>query len=86
MMTALDTIIIKAHPGTKARWVRQSQALGQKLSDWVCTRVDRAPDADPMPWVSRWTAPPGAVVVVMTEAQVRDLLSTAYIAGACGAK
>lgn len=40
-MTDCDTIIIKALPGTKARWVRQSQAQGKKLSDWVCEAVDR---------------------------------------------
>lgn len=83
-MSALDTIIIKAQPGTKAKWVRQSQAQGKKLSDWVCMRVDRAVDPDPMPWVSRWTCPDGASVVVMTEAQVRELLRTAYLAGAWG--
>ena len=36
-----DTIVITAPPGTKARWVRQSQALGMKLSDWACQSVDR---------------------------------------------
>lgn len=36
-----ETIIIKAPAGTKARWVRQSQALGLKLSDWVIQSVDR---------------------------------------------
>jgi len=36
-----DTIIIKAPPGTKARWVSQSQAQGKKLSDWVREAVDR---------------------------------------------
>lgn len=35
-----DTIIIKAPEGTKTRWVRQSQAEGKKLSDWVRERVD----------------------------------------------
>ena len=35
-----DTIVIKAPPGTKARWVRQSQLDGQKLSDWLISRVD----------------------------------------------
>lgn len=37
----MGTIVIKAPPGTKARWVRQSQAQGKKLSDWVCEVVDR---------------------------------------------
>jgi len=35
-----DTIVIKAPPGTKARWVRQSQRAGRKLSDWLITRID----------------------------------------------
>ena len=35
-----DTIIIKAPQGTKTRWVRQSQAEGKKLSDWVREKVD----------------------------------------------
>ena len=38
-MTEQDTIIIKAPAGTKARWVRQSQREGKKLSDWVVERV-----------------------------------------------
>ncbi len=37
-----DTIIIKAPPGTKTRWVRQSQAQGKKLSDWIVQLVDSA--------------------------------------------
>lgn len=36
-----DTIVIKAPAGTKARWVRQSQAQGEKLSDWIIERVER---------------------------------------------
>lgn len=35
-----DTIIIKAPAGTKARWVRQSQRAGMKLSDWLIERVE----------------------------------------------
>jgi len=34
-----DTIIIKAPVGTKARWVRQSQREGKKLSDWIQERI-----------------------------------------------
>ena len=37
-----DTIIIKAPQGTKTRWVRQSQAEGKKLSDWVREKVERS--------------------------------------------
>lgn len=35
-----DTIIIKAPAGTKARWVRQSQREGAKLSDWVVKHME----------------------------------------------
>lgn len=35
-----DTIIIKAPAGTKARWVRQSQRAGRKLSDWLIDRIE----------------------------------------------
>lgn len=38
-----DTIIIKATAGTKARWVRQSQREGRKLSDWLIERVEAQP-------------------------------------------
>ena len=36
-----DTIVIKAPAGTKTRWVRQSQAQGRKLSDWIVQSVER---------------------------------------------
>jgi len=39
-----DTIIIRAPAGTKARWVRQSQREGRKLSDWAISQIER-----PMP-------------------------------------
>jgi hypothetical protein len=43
-----DTIVIKAPAGTKARWVRQSQRAGMKLSDWVIQNVERPmPDTSP---------------------------------------
>jgi len=41
MMT--DTIVLKVPAGTKARWVRESQTKGQKLSDWVVMRVEARP-------------------------------------------
>lgn len=37
---AKDTIVIMAPKGTKARWVRQSQAEGAKLTDWVIKHVE----------------------------------------------
>jgi ribosomal protein L37AE/L43A len=41
MSDASDTIVIKTPAGTKARWVRQSQSQGMKLSDWLVQQVDR---------------------------------------------
>jgi hypothetical protein len=35
-----DTIVITAPAGTKARWVRQSQREGKKLSDWIIQHVE----------------------------------------------
>jgi hypothetical protein len=46
-----DTIVIKAPAGTKARWVRQSQRAGMKLSDWIIQNVER-----PMPDTTRAAA------------------------------
>ena len=40
-MSPDDTIVIKAPAGTKARWVRQSQAVSMKLSDWIVQSIDR---------------------------------------------
>jgi len=34
-----DTIVIKAPLGTKTKWVRESQARGMRLTDWVCMMV-----------------------------------------------
>ena len=41
MSLSPDTIILKVPAGTKPRWVRQSQAQGKKLSDWVLAAVER---------------------------------------------
>ncbi|WP_310628164.1 hypothetical protein [Limnohabitans sp.] len=40
MSSAFDTIVIKAPAGTKARWVRQSQRDGLKLSDWIVQKME----------------------------------------------
>lgn len=49
-MSDKETIVIKAPPGTKARWVHQSQRLGMKLSDWVIRHVERPANiASPTP-------------------------------------
>lgn len=38
-----DAIIhLRVPAGTKARWVRQAQREGQKLSDWISQRMDQA--------------------------------------------
>lgn len=39
-----DTIVVRPPKGTKAKWVRQSQAEGKKLTDWIVERVE-APHA-----------------------------------------
>ena len=39
-----DTIVIKAPPGTKARWVNLSKAHGLKLSDYIVQSVDLPPN------------------------------------------
>ena len=41
-----DAIIhLRIPAATKARWVRQSQAEGKKLSDWVREKVDGKADS-----------------------------------------
>ena len=35
-----DTIVVTAPAGTKARWVRQSQREGSKLSGWIIKHVE----------------------------------------------
>ena len=42
MSAKSDTIVIKAPAGTKARWVRQAQSEGKKLSDWITQRMEQA--------------------------------------------
>ncbi len=38
-----DAIIhLRVPAGTKARWVRQAQREGQKLSDWIMQRMEQA--------------------------------------------
>ena len=37
-----DIIVITAPAGTKARWVRQSQREGSKLSGWIIKQVESA--------------------------------------------
>lgn len=40
-----DTIIVRPPKGTKAKWVRQSQSEGKKLTDWIVERVEARPHA-----------------------------------------
>lgn len=40
----LDTIVIRAPAGTKARWVHDAQRHGLKLSDWIIRSVDLPPN------------------------------------------
>lgn len=79
-MSDQDTIIIKAPPGTKARWVRNSQSAGLKLSGWVCMMLDEP--ADPDRWLARFASREPGSVVVLDEPELRAMLRRAYLAGA----
>jgi hypothetical protein len=76
-----DTIVIKVPAGTKARWVKQSQSCGLKLSDWVLRLIDDPP-ADAERYLSRFARKEPGSAVLMTEDHVRELLRSAYLAGA----
>ena len=76
-----DTIVIKAPAGTKASWVRQSQQAGLKLSDWVLRQV--GPPADAEAYLARFASKEPGSVALLTEAQLRDVMRKAYLAGAC---
>lgn len=81
MSSESDTIVIKAPAGTKARWVRL--AGGEKLSAWVVRMIDEP--ADPARYIARFAPKPPGSVVVMTEAELHDVMRKAYAAGACKA-
>lgn len=74
-----DTIVIKAPEGTKAKWVRQSQAASMKLSDWVLRQIE---PPDPEPWLSRHASKEPGSVAVFTEDELREVMRKAYLAGA----
>jgi hypothetical protein len=80
-MPDVDTIVIRAPAGTKARWVHQSQSAGLKLSDWVLRLVDDPP-ADAERYLSRFAPKEPGSVAVLTDAQLRDVMLKAYLAGA----
>ena len=40
-----DTVVVRPPKGTKAKWVRQSQAERKKLTDWIVERVEARPHA-----------------------------------------
>ena len=73
-----DTIVIKAPAGTKARWVRIAHP--GKLSAWVVKMIDEPPDPDR--YLARFAAREPGSVVVLTEAELRDVMRKAYLAGA----
>lgn len=78
-----DTIVLKVPPGTKARWVRQSQSAGMKLSDWVLRQIE---PPDPEPWLSRHASKEPGSVAVLSEDELREAMRKAmrkaYLAGA----
>ncbi len=73
-----DTIVIKAPAGTKARWVRTAHP--GKLSAWVVKMIDEPPDPDR--YLRRFVSRELGSVAVLTEAELRDVMRKAYIAGA----
>jgi hypothetical protein len=73
-----DTIVIKAPPGTKSRWVRA--CYPGKLSAWVVKMIDEPPDPDR--YLRRFASRDPGSVAVLTEEQLRDVMRKAYIAGA----
>lgn len=78
MSPASDTIVIKAPPGTKARWVRL--AGGEKLSSWIVRMVDEP--ADPEQYIAQFARKPAGSMVMLTEAELHDVMRKAYLAGA----
>lgn len=78
-MSMTDTIVLKVPDGTKARWVRQSQAASMKLSDWVLRQIE---PPDPDPWLARYANKEVGSVAVLTEPELREVMRKAYLAGA----
>lgn len=78
MSPAFDTIVIQAPAGTKARWVRIARP--GKLSAWVVKMIDEPPDPDR--YLARFAPREPGSVVVLTEAELRDVMRKAYLAGA----
>ena len=74
----MDTIVITAPPGTKARWVRT--ASPGKLSAWVVKMIDEP--ACPERYLSRFAPREPGSVAVLTETELRDVMHAAYLAGA----
>lgn len=73
-----DTIVIKAPAGTKSRWVKYAHP--GKLSAWVVKMIDEPPDAER--YLARFAQREPGAAVVMTEAELRDVMRKAYLAGA----
>lgn len=80
-MATEDTIVIKAPAGTKARWVRI--AGGEKLSSWVVRMIDEP--ADPDRYIARFVRHEPGSHVLMTQADLDDVMRKAYLAGAAHA-
>jgi hypothetical protein len=77
-MTPADVIVIRAPAGTKARWFKHAHP--GKLGAWVVKMIDEPPDAER--YLARFAAREPGSVVVLTEAELRDVMRKAYMAGA----
>lgn len=73
-----DTIVIRAPAGTKARWVRIAHP--GKLSAWVVKMVDEIPDPDR--YLARFAPKEPGSMAMLTEAELREVMRKAYLAGA----
>ena len=78
--TPADTIVIRAPAGTKARWVKAAHP--GKLSEWVVRMVDDTPAPDPDRYLASFSPQEPGSVAMLTEAQLRDVMRKAYLAGA----
>jgi hypothetical protein len=77
-VTATDTIVIRAPAGTKTRWVRIAHP--GKLGPWIVKMIDEIPD--PERYLSRFAPREPGSVAILTEAELRDVMRKAYLAGA----
>lgn len=76
-----DALIhLRVPAATKAAWVRASRAAGLRLTDWIVERVSAQPD--PEVYLAQYASRAPGAVAVLSEAQLREVMRRAYLAGA----